>query len=837
MLITSAFTFLIAASAATAQLTPAKRYGLLKDVRPELGFANYSPAQKDLVAQQVQAMFQIYSHEYTKITDLHVDAQDRIAKARKNAASLSLKDFNYEMASIFLSLRDFHTNYEIGGAHSCYGFVTPFKFNFVASHDIANDPRVVVEALSVVPEILALTKDQVSKVQVGDSLEKIDGLTFREHWIKTQAATGGANQYGGYRAALGLLSSINGKLYPAPAKDSITFEFCRPGTNITYSVTVPWVTVGKRACLADAPGGGSANFGAPKFHGPNLTQEKKKGPVGVKPSSPLDGMKLFGDSNNDLVWKTTDSSIINWTIYKHGGANLGVIQLTAFEDDTHPDGLGPAVEVFQGLLLKELSETDSVVIDLRDNGGGIISFADVLPQLFVPNFVPGKARALRTENNRILMVENSADGPIWAASYNQSHPGDRYTVPEAFSTVEQDNAVGQLYLRPVGVFTDANCYSSCDMFSASMQDFGVTVFGEDGTTGAGGANVVEHRSFLQAAAPSIFKPLPYQDVDANGAVRLGAPDFRVAWRETLRVNKNAGVVIEDRGILTDVVVRPVVADFLPVNNATGKSTQFDKIAATLKKAGTSTGKAGLFFQSPLTVQYSTTGSAVSFPYSSQLIKKLELRDSANKVVGQASPSPYYRRTSGALKASKNSTDLGYFSYNIRGYGANGQQVLTTKRVVTVTPALDKYVKVAKGQTFTYAGKAAFSAVYNSNSPAANGWQVSNTGVAVVGNGIQYVDNTDTDLRIFASVPAGGAKLATTFKFDTELNYDFFTISVRSVSTGAPTAPVQLTRQTGKGSVDQTFDLPGGNIDISFHFVSDGGVDMSGVTISKIAIKA
>ncbi|KAJ3163515.1 hypothetical protein HDU86_000095 [Geranomyces michiganensis] len=863
MLITSAFTVLLAAGAATAQVAapPAKQYGLLKNVRSELSFAPYTPAQKDLVVQQVHELFQVYAHEYVKIQDYHIDAQAAIEKVRKTASSLSLKDFNYKMASIFLSLRDFHTNYNIGGKHACYGFVTPFKFNFVDSHDIAQDPRIVVESLTVVPEILALTKDQVSRVHVGDTLEKIDGLTFREHWLKTQSATGGANQFGGYRAALSLLSSANGKIYPAPEKDTITFELRRPGAYSNYKVTVPYVAVGKKQCLAEAPGA-AASFTAPKFHGPNLAQEKKKGPVGVKPTSPLDGMKIFGDSANDLVYKKTDSNIINWTIYKHGGANLGVLQLTDFQDDTEADGLGPAIEVFQSLLLNELAETDSIVIDLRDNGGGIIAFADVLPQLFVPNFVPGTARALRTENNRVLMVENSADGPIWAASYNQSRPGDRYTAPASFSTVEQDNAVGQLYLRPIGVLTNANCYvcavraviiarrvlttSSCDMFSASMQDFGVTVFGEDGTTGAGGANVVEHRSFLQPAAPTIFKPLPFQDVDANGTVRLGAPDFRVAWRQSLRVNKNKGVLIEDRGVLTDVVVRPTVADFT-TSNSTGKSTQFDKIAAALKKEGKN-GKAGLFFQSPLANQFAVTGSAVSFPYSSQLIKKLQLRDSSNKVVGEVSPSPYYRRTSGKINTTKKVTDLGYFAYNIRGYNANGKQVLTTNRVVTVTPALDKYVKVAAGSEWTYTGKtpasAAFSAVYNLNSPAIDGWQISpsTTGVvAVVGNGIQYVDNTDTDLRIFANVPKGGAKLATKFTFDTEKNYDYFTISVRSVvgvgGGSQQQKPVTLFRESGKGAVDQTFDLPPGNLDISFRFVSDNGVDEAGVTISKITIKA
>ncbi|KAJ3152972.1 hypothetical protein HDU86_005427 [Geranomyces michiganensis] len=834
MLLTSALTALLAASSVVAQIPAgSRRFGLLKDTRQEISVAAYTPKQKAEVAHQAKELLEIYAHEYVKKENYHVDAQKKIAAFEKKASKLSNKDFHYGLADIFLSLRDFHTNYYIAGAHSCYGFVGPLTFDFVDSRDIANDPRIIVKAITINPDVLRLTKDSIKDVQVGDVLTKIDGLSFVDHWKKTQASTGGANLYGGYRGALGKLSSINGKIYPAPKKDSIDFEFTRANSTVPYKVTVPWVTAAKRDCLADAPGGG-ASFGEKKFHGPKAKDILKVGPVGMKPASPLDGLELFPNNGNDLILNPTASSIVQWTVYTHGGNNLGVLRLSSFLEDGQPD-TSRAEAAFRSLLLNELAETDGIVIDLRSNGGGSLNLADGLPQLFVPDFLPGTARFLRTEPNRVLFVENQIQGPSWAAAYNASKPGDRYSVPIQFNTMEQTNELGQLYLKPVALLTNANCYSACDTFSASMQDHGILVYGEDGTSGAGGANVVEHRSFLQRGAPTIYKPLPYQEVDAEGRVRLGAPDMRIAWRATIRARKNEGQLIEDRGIITDRVIRPFTADFTK-NVAEGKDTRYSRIGKELRDWGVKTKTTGLFFQSPLNVTQATTGSLLSFAYTSQNIKKLEIRDSTNQVVGSVSPNPHYRRTSGNLSSSKPASALGRFSYTILGYSNEGKQVLKTRRDSVVTPGLDKYVKVAAGQTWTYtkAASSEFSAVYNTGATAtAAGWITNDNGI-VVGGGVQYVDSVDTAFSLFANVPAG-AKLSTTFSYDTEKDYDYLYITVRSVAGGAP---VVLFKESGAADVNKAFDLPvSGNVEITYRFTSDGGVTAKGVTVSKIALQA
>jgi hypothetical protein len=62
-----------------------------------------------------------------------------------------------------------------------------------------------------------------------------------------------------------------------------------------------------------------------------------------------------------------------------------------------------AVHIIRNLLVNELSETDGLVFDVRSNGGGLITMADGIPQLFVKDFVQPGFRALVSPiNGRIF---------------------------------------------------------------------------------------------------------------------------------------------------------------------------------------------------------------------------------------------------------------------------------------------------------------------------------------------------------------------------------------------------------------------------------------------------
>ena len=58
---------------------------------------------------------------------------------------------------------------------------------------------------------------------------------------------------------------------------------------------------------------------------------------------------------------------------------------------------------------------------------------------------------------------------------------------------------------------------------------------------------------------------------------LSTQNFNLGWLQLVRID---GTVIEDVGVLSDIIVRPTVVDLLP---DTGSSIQYDQIANVLNK--------------------------------------------------------------------------------------------------------------------------------------------------------------------------------------------------------------------------------------------------------------
>ncbi|KAH9265253.1 hypothetical protein BASA83_011254 [Batrachochytrium salamandrivorans] len=72
------------------------------------------------------------------------------------------------------------------------------------------------------------------------------------------------------------------------------------------------------------------------------------------------------------------------------------------------------------------------------------------------------------------------------------------------------NALGQAYLRPMGVLNDGRCYSACEVFSVvEARTRCRNHLGEDEQTGGGGATVVELDPTLIDASSDDFQKFPF----------------------------------------------------------------------------------------------------------------------------------------------------------------------------------------------------------------------------------------------------------------------------------------------------------------------------------------
>ncbi|KAH6588448.1 hypothetical protein BASA50_010729 [Batrachochytrium salamandrivorans] len=97
--------------------------------------------------------------------------------------------------------------------YCCFYATTGVTFTFIEGDaDIAKNPTVVVTSTAKHPDIRPLFGKDYSKIKAGDELLAINGLSFVKWFEKNKFTSGGgANDFGGQRAALDYLTTIYGQ--------------------------------------------------------------------------------------------------------------------------------------------------------------------------------------------------------------------------------------------------------------------------------------------------------------------------------------------------------------------------------------------------------------------------------------------------------------------------------------------------------------------------------------------------------------------------------------------------------------------------------------------------
>jgi C-terminal processing protease CtpA/Prc len=468
------------------------RFQLLKDTRKDWTFIPYSAEQKVQVAQTMYNMFSIYVNRESKISFYgkekpDIDPIPRAKKILDNAASMTDREFHYSFAEVVASLRDRHTSYTMPGAHSCHFAIRVPFFTVVEDGGfcgIGMKEKIVVNRLMNIPEIAALTPES-SQLNIGDELLAVDGVPIQEFIKSKLFSWGGANESGGLRGVLTRLSFVEGSSDPLPEKNENIFKMKSLKTREEYNVPVSWVVLPDSTCIQAVKELEEQikNGSVPESFAQPIVQKYKPGRDVYKLRQ-----KMFGrmDQFAKVTVNPTSDSEITWAVYEPENRNLGIIYLTSF----NPDGFDSvrAIMMIRDLLLNQLKDTNAILFDVRENGGGIATMADMIPQLFGSDIETFSIRALVAPINGDIFL-NSTFFPSddeFSVAYRQAKAGDKYSPLVKETSYEIANSIGQAYLKPVGVFTSGNCYSSCDIFAANMQDNDVaTIYGEDKFTGAG----------------------------------------------------------------------------------------------------------------------------------------------------------------------------------------------------------------------------------------------------------------------------------------------------------------------------------------------------------------
>jgi len=784
--------------------SPAPEYDILSNKRASLVLPTYTNQEKQLIADQAYYLIDhYYVHRSQKETDFQVDPVARLADLQSKATALSDQDLHTQLQSIFSDLRDLHTNYYFPKPMRCYTSLLPFT---VESIELPNGtPVVAVSKVSKVKEAIALAPS-LSQVSPGDVLESFSGVDPAQLAKSFEEVGAGANPNAKRRRGLEVLTWRSHSSILLPERDSEHLQFLKPDGS-RYAIDLPWVTHANESCL-------------------NPSEDDDDAGKGGVDENHLKFNRFFSDSikkNNFGTLIDTEEGTIHYQLIETELGRFGLIRLDSFSPrDKSTD---ESLSIIEGLLTNQFQNTKGLILDVRNNGGGEIEYGEQIEQFFTPNPVDTENfQLLANDSNRSYLLAAHTDLEYVPLIDQAKAKGEPLSQAAKLTGLDTANGLGQFYLKPVIVLTNASCFSTCDMFTAGMQDNGIaTIVATDGLaggqTGGGGANVVSYSDFSShypAAALNPFQKLP------------GGQEMRVAWRRSLRVGKNSGKVLEDAGVTADETVQTTLQDLI-----TSDSSLLSVLIKRLNEISANSPNA------PVQVQISGASSRIDYQEGAKL--SIPLQSSGTDSVD-------LKFNGGLLSTLPIPGDGGTFVSTLLQFpsamlsalpdlakiellGENKSQTRVWRKILSLRRLPSGELNIPLHVDLAHNNLAPFK-LYQTTS---EGWSVVNQEMRV-GAGPHYSDNTHAEAALFVAVPASGSpRFAFTRELHSEKKFDFFSVSIFQDGKETKILPSE-SGEIAKSEV--TYDLTpfaGKNVEIRFTFDSDAAVTGVGPLISDIGI--
>ncbi|KAJ3318307.1 hypothetical protein HDV06_000591 [Boothiomyces sp. JEL0866] len=617
---------------------------LLSALRNRLVYLPYSTQEKTELALSIlngmkvhvnrESKIKNYSHEYPDI-----DPIPRAQQLYEEAHLLSDHEFHSKAL-------DF-TTYNRPGTFCNTVITTALTFEFIESDDLIQNPRVVVSGLSNYKKVLDLS--QVDGISIGDELLAANGLSFKQFYETNKWKTGGANEYGGMRRALSYLSERKLGRTPVPETDGVDYTLKKPNGMI-YNVLLPWC----------------ARYDPKDFETCNQIFQELGLPLLHYISEPDETTSVPEEAAAGFKLSNTLVNQIKWGIYKPETVNMGVI---AIEDFTFRGDLGRNLII--KLLQTELKETNCLLIDLRNNGGGNGYISGILVKLL---------RGGHVKVHQCRIVANEISQTFLASEYPNAdwRSGDLCSPIDMMGQPDE----GQEYFKPAGVFTTAACYSACESICSTLQNNeAAIVFGEDGQTGGGAARKLDDRYLSKS---KYFTSMPFSAKYPSVSGR-----FFIGMHQTVRNGKYSGQTWEDDGIKSDYIFRPRKDDIIRGD----KYARYDDIAKVLNQVAVEKNLLDVAFSTvPAGLLTTEVGKDIYYEIELSGISKLLIKR-GNKEIHSYEINPVQVRKKLKVTIKEHHIKVGYYNYNFIGFNSKGEKVIDSAREVRFIPKTSGLVSI------------------------------------------------------------------------------------------------------------------------------------------------
>ncbi len=777
-------------------------YRSLKETRSLIQMPEYTLEQKKLVLGQARLVLeQIYVHQRIKTNDYGENANPTPAlnQIESHLETLSTMQFHQLLSDIFYRLRDLHALYYLPKPYACYESFLPFELKEVTAKD--GKKVIAVAEVGDHPDVLKYMPKPFN-IKIGDVITKYDGLQIEEAIANQMPRSLGANASAARRGALKDLKFLQHNLEFLPKKDSIPVEFVN-NKGLKYSAEIPWITWTDWDCVAAAK--------TPEYlTAPVLRTKKIKHKIKVRRS------RTNGRSVAKLEPGHTDEPVLYWQINRSVYGKFGYIELASFTPDvfTIEEVIAKVKEI---LLQDEMKTTDGLMIELRGNTGGQLPLAERLVQFFSPRALePEKFYLKNSPANLFYMNTVASDSPFTAAINRAVSVGTPYTAMLPITPRERLNDQGQIYFKPIAVFTSSACYSACETFSSLIQDNKLgTIFGEDATTGGGGANTYSLNEMLEdfrnGADTGPFKKLPY------------GQNITFAWREGVRGGINKGLHIENAGVKSDRLSSPAMSDlFNKTNDQLLVLQKFLKeeslkYTSNIYLADEDRQDFEVGSKPDFTASWNDTNTFI-FKLNGKVIESRNVTlDSKDEVI--------------AYPAIVTTDKVAQGRLEMQGLKDNSSvwRKILNYRVVPKSRAL------APNESWTLnLNQTGDVSTYAVNTPAKDGWHIS-ADALYLGNGTSYGNDSIAEASIFVTLPSENYQLHFDAVIETETT-DI--LQVIAVSEG--TSTVLINNLSGdiplthyKADLNQFANKA---VELRFVFKSDPELTFKGITIKNLMVR-